>query len=149
MAIIYSGIPRYRLDETEEVLPRQSYSCRDISDAGVPTNTVCSGVGAQCTLVVPMLCHGHAEQPDMMTKRGWSLNDLQSPACIHVCVTLNVAPRALDFLEDLKASVAEVREEGSSGMKKGNAGIYGSVGHVPEGPVNHILRTFTDLTLTP
>ena len=46
-----------------------------------------------------------------MTRRGWSLNGLQRPAAVHIAITLRhtragVADR---FLEDLRASVDEVR----------------------------------------
>lgn len=86
---------------------------------------------------------------DVMAKKGWCLNDLQLPACIHLCVTLNVVPRVDTFLQELAEAVDEVRAQGPVVKKKGNAKVYGMVGSVPEGPVNQILRIFTDLTLTP
>jgi sphinganine-1-phosphate aldolase len=86
---------------------------------------------------------------DVMTRKGWCLNDLQLPACIHLCVTLNVVPHVDTFLQELEESVTEVRAQGPVVKKKGNAKVYGMVGSVPEGPVNQILRIFTDLTLTP
>jgi len=60
-----------------------------------------------------------------MTEKGWSLNGLQDPPAIHICVTLRhtgpgVAGR---FIEDLKGSVAlagKAQEEGSS-----KTAIYG------------------------
>jgi sphinganine-1-phosphate aldolase len=86
---------------------------------------------------------------DMMSKRGWHLNDLQHPPCMHICITLNVVPMVQQFLDDLSESVHAVRKEGTSGKKKGSAAMYGSVGGIPEGPVNQILEIYTDLTLTP
>mmetsp|Transcript_29804 Transcript_29804/g.54574 ORF Transcript_29804/g.54574 Transcript_29804/m.54574 type:complete len:617 (-) Transcript_29804:2399-4249(-) len=85
----------------------------------------------------------------MMSKRGWHLNDLQHPPCMHICITLNVVPMVQQFLDDLSESVHEVRKEGASAKKKGSAAMYGSVGGIPEGPVNQILEIYTDLTLTP
>eukprot|EP00522_Entomoneis_paludosa_P015753 CAMPEP_0172451524 /NCGR_PEP_ID=MMETSP1065-20121228/9539_1 /TAXON_ID=265537 /ORGANISM="Amphiprora paludosa, Strain CCMP125" /LENGTH=737 /DNA_ID=CAMNT_0013203487 /DNA_START=471 /DNA_END=2684 /DNA_ORIENTATION=- len=86
---------------------------------------------------------------DMMKNRGWALNAMQSPASIHMCVTLNVAPKVSEFLCDLQEAVSQAREEGSSGRKKGTAGIYGTVGSVPAGAVEPTLRAFTDMTLAP
>jgi sphinganine-1-phosphate aldolase len=86
---------------------------------------------------------------DMMEKRGWSLNALQHPASIHICVTLNTVPNADKFVEDLKASVDDTRKEGAIGKTKGSAAIYGASGSMPAGPVNELLRCYTDMTLTP
>jgi glutamate/tyrosine decarboxylase-like PLP-dependent enzyme len=86
---------------------------------------------------------------DYMTKAGWNLNALQSPASVHICVTLNVVPKVDSFLRDLKMSINQVRNEGKGGRKKGTAGVYGTVGSLPAGPVDYSLRAFTDLTLEP
>ena len=81
---------------------------------------------------------------------GWSLNDLQHPACVHLCVTLQVAPHAAEFVRDLRRSVEFVRgQTKEDGAKQGTAGIYGTVGSVPTGPVEHLLNIFTDETLAP
>ena len=86
---------------------------------------------------------------DFMTERGWSLNSLQAPASIHVCVTLNMVNKVGVFLEDLGAAVQQVRNEGDAGRSRGSAGIYGAVGSLPDGPVEFLLKAFTDLTLEP
>jgi sphinganine-1-phosphate aldolase len=86
---------------------------------------------------------------DVMSKLGWSLNSLQSPASIHVCVTLNMTGKVWAFLNDLKAATKRVRQEGKAGGEKGTAGIYGVVGVLPTGPIQCILNAFTDMTLTP
>lgn len=85
---------------------------------------------------------------DAMKEKGWYLNSLQHPPCVHVCVTLPLAPRANDFLTDLKQSVAQVRKEDPSHSKKGTAGMYGMAGSIPEGPVNEFLHAFLDISLT-
>jgi sphinganine-1-phosphate aldolase len=85
---------------------------------------------------------------DAMKARGWSLNSLQHPPSLHVCVTLALAPRAKDFLKDLEDSVATVRKEGESDSKKGTAGMYGMAGSIPDGPVNDFLSASVDLMLT-
>lgn len=86
---------------------------------------------------------------DMMKERGWALNAMQSPASIHMCVTLNVVPKVNELLKDLKLVVVQAHNEGSQGKCKGTAGIYGTVGSVPPGAVVPTLQAFTDLTLAP
>jgi sphinganine-1-phosphate aldolase len=71
---------------------------------------------------------------DALTTAGWSLSSLQSPACIHICVTLNSAPNMERLLQDLREAVAKVRSEGDKGSKNGTAGVYGTVGSIPGGP---------------
>ncbi len=48
---------------------------------------------------------------DEMTHRGWSLNGLHKPSCVHLCVTLRHAQPgvAQRFLRDLQAAVAFVK----------------------------------------
>jgi sphinganine-1-phosphate aldolase len=63
---------------------------------------------------------------DGMTSRGWVLNELQNPPCLHVCVTLRLCDQVGPFLSDLKLSVDDARREGADGRSKGTAGIYGA-----------------------
>ena len=86
---------------------------------------------------------------DMMSSLGWSLNSMQFPSSIHICVTLNIVPQVDHFLKDLRVAVAQVRKEGSTGRTKGTAGIYGTVGAAPAGAVEPTLKAFTDMTLAP
>ena len=86
---------------------------------------------------------------DMMKSKGWALNAMQKPASIHICITANVVPRISDLLRDLEIAVVEAKKEGTAGLKKGTAGIYGTVGSVPAGAILPTLRAFTDLTLAP
>lgn len=82
---------------------------------------------------------------DIMTKRGWSLNGLHRPACVHLCVTLrHTAPGVAErFLEDLEAAVAEVRANPSA--KGGMAPVYGLAANIPfRGAVSDILKGFID-----
>ena len=84
-----------------------------------------------------------------LTKKGWTLSQLQNPACLHLCVTLNVAPKADVFLKELKEAAEEERESSKKGPKeKGSAGIYGTTEAIPEGPVNNILMEFVDIILS-
>jgi len=83
---------------------------------------------------------------DYMSARNWSLNGLQKPPAVHLCITLRhtkpgVAER---FLEDLSAAVEHVRshpdEEGEM------APIYGMAGSLPfRGVVSEMLKRYLDL----
>ncbi len=68
---------------------------------------------------------------DRMSERGWSLNGLHRPACIHLCVTLRhtepgVAER---FLRDLSWAVQLVRDQPQK--EHGMAPVYGMVATLP------------------
>ncbi len=82
---------------------------------------------------------------DQMTKRGWSLNGLQSPPAVHLCVTLRHAAEKVvaRLLGDLRASVDLAREQPGGGLM---APVYGMAA-VPEtrGDVDDILRTYCDV----
>lgn len=69
---------------------------------------------------------------DAMTDRGWSLNGLQRPASLHLCVTLRhtepgVAER---FLADLRDSVEFVKAHPE--VSGGQAPIYGMANTLPD-----------------
>jgi glutamate/tyrosine decarboxylase-like PLP-dependent enzyme len=87
---------------------------------------------------------------DAMTRRGWSLNGLHRPACLHLCVTLRqtepgVAER---FLEDLAHSTAEARQ--ATDATPGMAPIYGLAATLPlRGAVADLLRRYVDLLYKP
>ena len=82
---------------------------------------------------------------DKMSKRGWSLNPLQNPACIHLCCTFTHVGRHEQFLRDLRQCTEEVlahpEEQGS------NATIYGMTSALPAGPVNELLKVYNDVVL--
>ncbi len=83
---------------------------------------------------------------DQMGQKGWSLNGLHKPACVHICVTLRhtrngVADR---FIEDLKASVAFVKAHPD---EKGEmAPVYGMAATIPfRGLVEDMMEKYIDL----
>ncbi|KAJ1410668.1 pyridoxal phosphate-dependent transferase [Ochromonadaceae sp. CCMP2298] len=81
---------------------------------------------------------------DKMAKKGWSLNSLQNPPCLHICCTVAHVGREHTFLADLKASVEEaLANPDASG---GNAAIYGMTSALPPGPVNELLKVYNDGT---
>jgi len=85
---------------------------------------------------------------EAMTKRGWSLNSLQNPASIHLCVTLKTVEHKDKFLCDLNNAVKELLENPVKRKEGGSAAIYGATGSMPPGPVNELLKVYTDVTLS-
>lgn len=83
-----------------------------------------------------------------MTKKGWCLNALQSPACLHICCTVAHIGKHEDFLNDLRVSVDEVMAaDPLEAGKHGNAAIYGLTSALPAGPVNELLKVYNDVVL--
>lgn len=82
---------------------------------------------------------------DEMTKRGWSLNGLQKPAAVHLCVTLrHTQPGVAEkFLSDLSASVQAVKDVPPSG--EGMAPVYGLASSLPfKGLVGDLMCAYID-----
>lgn len=83
---------------------------------------------------------------DQMSARGWSLNGLQNPPAVHICVTLRHAQPgvAARFAADLEASVSEIRRHPAThGVM---APIYGMTGAVKtRGTVEELLERYGDL----
>jgi glutamate/tyrosine decarboxylase-like PLP-dependent enzyme len=83
---------------------------------------------------------------DAMAHKGWALNGLHRPACVHLCVALphtqpGVAER---FLADLREAVEKVRASplGQGGM----APVYGLAGSLPfRGVVTELLKRYLDV----
>ncbi|MBU1879357.1 MAG: aspartate aminotransferase family protein, partial [Chloroflexi bacterium] len=83
---------------------------------------------------------------DAMSERGWSLNGLHHPTCIHICVTLRhtqpgVAER---FVTDLRAAVEHVKAHPE---EKGHmAPVYGLAATIPARTVvDDMLKRYMDL----
>ncbi len=82
---------------------------------------------------------------DVMGHRGWSLNGLHRPSCVHLCVTLRhtrpgVAQR---FIDDLRAAVEEVKR--APATEGGMAPVYGLAANLPlRGVVSDILKAYVD-----
>jgi len=82
---------------------------------------------------------------DAMTERGWSLNGLYKPACVHLCATLRHAEPGVAerFIEDLKASVAYVKANPS--VVGGMAPRYGMANTIPDrGVVADAMKRYMD-----
>ncbi len=83
---------------------------------------------------------------DWMTHKGWSLNGLHRPSCVHLAITLrHTEPGVADrFVTDLAEAVAAVKAdpEKSGGM----APVYGMAATLPaRGVVGDILKRYIDL----
>ena len=82
---------------------------------------------------------------DYMTRRGWSLNGLHKPSCVHICVTLRHTQPGLAerFLRDLKAAVRYVLKNPD---EKGDmAPMYGMAASFPDrGLVSDVLDIYMD-----
>uniref|UniRef100_K3WGG0 sphinganine-1-phosphate aldolase n=1 Tax=Globisporangium ultimum (strain ATCC 200006 / CBS 805.95 / DAOM BR144) TaxID=431595 RepID=K3WGG0_GLOUD len=83
---------------------------------------------------------------DAMAKKGWSLNSLQHPASVHLCVTVRHIGKAKKFLKELQEAVDVVKQDPNGALEGGSA-IYGMASSMPAGPVDDILRIYTDVTL--
>jgi len=83
---------------------------------------------------------------DAMSRKGWSLNGLHKPTCVHLCVTLRhtqpgVAER---FLRDLKVATAHVKANPEE--KGAMAPVYGMASTIPlRGVVSDMLKKYLDL----
>jgi sphinganine-1-phosphate aldolase len=83
---------------------------------------------------------------DAMSRKGWSLNGLHKPPCVHVCVTLRhtqpgVAER---FVADLRSAVEYVRA--NPDPQGGMAPVYGIAATIPfRGVVSDLLTRYIDL----
>lgn len=85
---------------------------------------------------------------EVMTKLGWSLNSLQHPACIHLCVTLKTVEHKEKFVRDLRSSVETLIQNPIEQKEGSSAAIYGATGSMPAGPVNELLKVYTEVTLS-
>jgi len=83
---------------------------------------------------------------DQMGQKGWSLNGLHKPACVHICVTLRHARPgvAQRFLKDLQTSVDFVK---ANPDEKGQmAPVYGMAATIPfRGLVGEMMEKYIDL----
>ena len=67
---------------------------------------------------------------DRMEERGWHIDRQQKPESLHAMVTPKHAAIADQYLEDLRASVQEVRANPEL-ANTGGAAMYGMIAHIP------------------
>jgi glutamate/tyrosine decarboxylase-like PLP-dependent enzyme len=83
---------------------------------------------------------------DYMTSKGWSLNGLHKPACLHLCVTLrHTQPGVVErFIGDLRDAVEYVKDNPQA--EGGMAPIYGMAATMPvPSVVEDLLERYIDL----
>ncbi|KAJ1963955.1 Dihydrosphingosine phosphate lyase [Dipsacomyces acuminosporus] len=81
---------------------------------------------------------------DELKARGWDLSPLQYPDALHIACTRLTVPVVDEFLQDLRDSVAKVKEN-PSGYAKGSQAIYGFASTVPDTTiVNEVAAGFVD-----
>lgn len=83
---------------------------------------------------------------DAMARRGWSLNGLHRPSCVHICVTLtHTRPGvAVRFLADLEQSIKEVKA--TPHAEGGMAPVYGMAATIPAPElVDDLLKRYVDV----
>lgn len=81
-----------------------------------------------------------------MTDKGWSLNGLHKPSCVHICTTLRHAEPGVAerFVSDLKEAVEAVKA--APGGEEGAAPVYGMAATIPvRGMVGEMLRRYMDV----
>jgi sphinganine-1-phosphate aldolase len=82
---------------------------------------------------------------DAMSKKGWNLNGLHRPSCVHIAVTLRHTKEGIAerFLADLREAVEEVERSPAEGG--GMAPVYGLAATLPaRGAVSDILGMYMD-----
>lgn len=82
---------------------------------------------------------------EQMGDKGYSLNGLHRPACLHIAVTLRHTQDGVKerFIEDLKDAVAEVAAH--PGQEGGSAPIYGMAASIPvRSVVGDLLKSYMD-----
>jgi len=83
---------------------------------------------------------------DQMAEKGWNLNGLYKPACVHICITLRHTTKGVSdrFLSDLKEAVTYVKANPSvSGQM---APVYGMAASLPfRGVVRDLLKKYLDM----
>ncbi|WP_457551212.1 aminotransferase class V-fold PLP-dependent enzyme [Desulfobacula sp.] len=83
---------------------------------------------------------------DEMTQKGWSLNGLHRPSCVHIAITLMHTKEGVcqRFIEDLKQAVELVKT--TADTKTGMAPVYGMAARLPaRGIVSDILKKYLDI----
>lgn len=84
-----------------------------------------------------------------MHKRGWSLNSLQRPNAIHVCIVAPMIGKADVFLTDLSEIVAEILSSPTA-YTGGSAGVYGLATSIPDRSlIREITTGYLDILSTP
>ena len=85
------------------------------------------------------------ELADLLTQRGYDLNVLQRPACVHICVTMPIVPVVDRFIKDIQECSSELRSKGGSSRAGSWAPLYGMASALPAGPLEDVLASYFDV----
>jgi len=80
----------------------------------------------------------------MKETKGWDLATLQSPAAVHLALTLPSSSNAQQFAEDLREAVQTVQGDTMGKWVGGNAGIYGLAASVPASFIEESVKVYLD-----
>ncbi|KAL3784352.1 hypothetical protein HJC23_004115 [Cyclotella cryptica] len=118
--------------------------CHDIDGLEVVGNPLSSVVAFRS--VVPSLNIYAVGQA--MTQKGWNLNALQYPSCLHICCTHLHREKAVTFLNDLRDAVNEVKSHPDK-FSGGSAAMYGIAHSLPDVTLlEPLARGFVDAFFT-
>ncbi|MDP2674771.1 MAG: aminotransferase class V-fold PLP-dependent enzyme [Dehalococcoidia bacterium] len=82
---------------------------------------------------------------DAIAERGWNLNGLYKPACVHLCTTLRHAQPGVAerFLDDLRECVSYVKQNPAAQGRM--APLYGMANTIPDrGVISETLKNYMD-----
>jgi sphinganine-1-phosphate aldolase len=82
-----------------------------------------------------------------LTKRGWSLNNLQFPPSFHICVTLRHTNAGIadEFVSDVRDITAALLRDPSAKCQ-GSAAVYGTSQSIPDRSiVSDVAKSFWDV----
>lgn len=117
---------------------------------GIPELKLC---GNSNTMIVGFTSSGSMNifsVMQAMVKKGWSLNALQKPNSLHICVTQRHIGKADEFLTDIKSCISEVLAEPEKFAKDGAAPIYGLAYDMPDRSlIGEIINGYLDVLLDP
>lgn len=69
---------------------------------------------------------------DALSERGWSLNAMQNPPSVHICVTFANAGSAGGFVEDLGWAVSKVSSAPAGSLRGSTTAMYGLAAAIPD-----------------
>lgn len=118
------------VESTKEILQTTQYMAREISNVkglkiiGVPEVSVIAFGSDEFNI------YGLS---DALKERGWGLNALQFPSCVHICVTrLHTLPGIAEkFVKDVREAT-NILVENPSSNEAGSAAVYGMAASIPD-----------------
>jgi len=128
-AMMYYGRNGY-VETTKKMVETQRYIEKELR--GMEGIQIC-GKPEACVVAVESEEFDIYRLSDAMAKKGWSLNALQFPSSIHLCVTyLHTAEGVAErFVDDVREIVAEIRLNPKA-VTAGSAAIYGMSQSIPD-----------------